>query len=616
MKKALLSMFLLFSLFQTFSQDLPCKQKYSNQRCATKYNEDSQGNPHGLAIEYSEDGKIIRKGTFNHGIKNGAWFDSSDGAYLFFGGPYQWYENGTLIVGSYIEITSLQQAIQIKEKQKIASMKVTTTQIDGRDYRVEYQEGSWGHKEGICNIYYPSGKLYKVSNYGPYNGSGIIGEENGPYTFYYENGNTQEKGQYYNSNIADLIEWYYENGKLEQFINYKQGQSNYDKWKKDGLAEFYNNGKLRLRCTYKNDLYHGTLEEYYETGILKSRLNFDEGTRSGLCEWFYPNGKIYTKQFCEKLCDLNKIIQKDRLQYMSSCITGDGSCPCFKATTEEYSETGKLANKAICIFKHDNKTDEYIQLSREGLFEWYDKNGVLETRYNYKDNKKEGEFLDLINSTKKYSGNYQNGKLTGNDSIVKTSYIIDFMKVNKLDGITRSIADTIILSVNYVSGIPAGIQMVYQKGSNKLLLKNYYEGLGELKKTERFYQSPSEEVDKIQYQNCMLTLTDECPLVPVGTPYSIGYAIDGVVTFNYFLQGPDKGKIDYPDTEVYINKIKPIIYRNEKGELMAYLNNLNEQFNNKDLMKIIASDLVTLFESQGVKHKDFKLIKETFINSK
>ncbi len=581
---ALFPIFFLGMIYTSSAQDIPCQQKHSNLQCSSRYKEDSQGKPHGTYIEYNPQGKVVRQGSFNHGIKEGSWFDSSDGALLFYGGLYQWYTHGTLIAGSYAEIHSLDEALKIKAKNDEVKIKRETIQIDGKDYRAEYRLNNWGNcYEGPYKIYYLSGKPYKVSNF-------VSCEQTGDYFLYYENGQLMEKGKYEYSKRTGIIERYYEDGSIDLRASFLNDKAN-------GLWEqFYPNGKIKLRYNYSDGIENGLSECFYENGNTQCKLIYSNGVRSGLAEWFYTNGKIKSRYLYEPLYRTN-----DPKQPGYICKTNN----CVKVLKSFYTEDGIIESKESMI--EDN--EELV--SKEGAFELYN-NGEVFYKYSYKKNKINGDFF-FLTSNKKYSGSYLESKLTGNDTIFEKQEINSFLKNHILFGIDRSMSDTIILSVKYEGNNPSGLQSVYQKGSNQILAKITYDNNGKLLRIARYYETFAEEENASQYKNCMITLTNQCMIKTVTKPYSIGYAIDGKIVFNHILQGPHTGAVDYQDIAATTKEIKEIVDKNEKGELEAYFNDISRKIDNPVVSKIVAKDFITLFESQNIKHKDFKAIKATLL---
>ena len=96
---------------------------------------------------------------------------------------------------------------------------------------------------------------------------------------------------------------YYENGQLEYKKTFKNGVEN-------GLAEAYSeNGQLRQKGTYKDGVENGPSEWYYENGQLKTESNWKDGELNGLYENYYENGQEKFSPKCyqnDKEVDISK----------------------------------------------------------------------------------------------------------------------------------------------------------------------------------------------------------------------------------------------------------------------------------------------------------------------
>ncbi len=57
--------------------------------------------------------------------------------------------------------------------------------------------------------------------------------------------------------------------------------------------EYYENGDLKSKTCYKNDLKNGEEKVYYPSGKLKSVYNYKDGVKEGPYFGYYENGKLY-----------------------------------------------------------------------------------------------------------------------------------------------------------------------------------------------------------------------------------------------------------------------------------------------------------------------------------
>lgn len=87
---------------------------------------------------------------------------------------------------------------------------------------------------------------------------------------------------------------YYDNGKLKS-----EFEKN-DNGKLDGIyREYYENGQLKLECTYKDGQLDGISKEYYKNNQLSCEYNFKNGQLDGLCKEYYDSGKIKEEYYCK-----------------------------------------------------------------------------------------------------------------------------------------------------------------------------------------------------------------------------------------------------------------------------------------------------------------------------
>ncbi len=82
------------------------------------------------------------------------------------------------------------------------------------------------------------------------------------------------------------VKWYFENGKVFQIVNYKNGSLFGDR------EVYYENGKMKSKTTYKNGKIDGNWKEYYENGNTKEAGSYMNGQKEGTWKTYYDNGKL------------------------------------------------------------------------------------------------------------------------------------------------------------------------------------------------------------------------------------------------------------------------------------------------------------------------------------
>ncbi len=118
-------------------------------------------------------------------------------------------------------------------------------------------------------------------------------------TWYDSNWNktNKENGVYYrtdNKKVKNgyLVKDYYKNGRIK-----REGVvTNLNKNDFDGIVtEYFTNGKIAKRYTYKNGVIHGICKDYFTSGELKERCRYRNGKRDGTFKEYYKSGKIKIK---------------------------------------------------------------------------------------------------------------------------------------------------------------------------------------------------------------------------------------------------------------------------------------------------------------------------------
>lgn len=135
---------LLIAFNYLHGQELPCKRYFKQSEgggCYERYREDEDGNKHGKYIQYTSEGAVFIRGSYNHGVKEGQWIDVIDYSLITFfsdeqityftildretpvkSSSYIWYERGKIIYYDDVQIPSYSFAKQ-KEAELIKKNK-------------------------------------------------------------------------------------------------------------------------------------------------------------------------------------------------------------------------------------------------------------------------------------------------------------------------------------------------------------------------------------------------------------------------------------------------------------------------------------------------------------
>ena len=177
---------------------------------------------------------------------------------------------------------------------------------------------------------------------------------------------------------------YYDDGILKsEFEKNDNGQL-------DGIyREYYENGQLKLECTYKNGQLEGIAKEYYKNNQLSCEYNFRDGKLDGLCKEYYESGKIKEEYYCK-----------------------DGK---FDGTFKKYYTNGK-----------EKSEYNYKNGKLNGMAKEYRINGDVEVEYDYKK-------VNLENIYEKYEDKKATIETSTKTNIVPNTDVNGTFKVEKIE---------------------------------------------------------------------------------------------------------------------------------------------------------------------------------------
>jgi antitoxin component YwqK of YwqJK toxin-antitoxin module len=129
-----------------------------------------------------------------------------------------------------------------------------------------------GKKDGLFEKYYEDGKIRSKFTYKDGKPIGI-GE------YFSDNGNLVEKRTHYDGELHVLWERYDEqSGKLYRRYTTNQKYKRYAQTPLDGVSEeWYGNGQLQSRETYKEGYLEGISVSYYENGEIWEKRTYKKG---------------------------------------------------------------------------------------------------------------------------------------------------------------------------------------------------------------------------------------------------------------------------------------------------------------------------------------------------
>lgn len=274
-----------------YNMDFPVSEEKPNRL-------DAKGKRHGVWREFYENGKIKWEGTYKDDKKDGFFREYTEDGNLII--AYKYY--GGVIVEDPEEFRDIRVE---KEYYPDAKIKKEVTFVNGVPHGVcrEFsQEGKIMSSKIYRNGYLAGDGIidekgekqgnWKEFHYGKQEkgrktkaeGNYINGMRDGKWTFYYEDGSTEQKGVYKMGKPDGLWMWYYENGKLLREEEFTDGLE-------DGhLVEYNDSGTIITKGYYED----GRKERYWisVSGDQREEGAYVDDRRSGIWKYYYTSEKL------------------------------------------------------------------------------------------------------------------------------------------------------------------------------------------------------------------------------------------------------------------------------------------------------------------------------------
>jgi antitoxin component YwqK of YwqJK toxin-antitoxin module len=262
------------------------------------------GNRDGIWESYHDNGKLDMRGSFKDDKKDGIWEKYWDNGQLWSKGSYEndkrdgiwesYYDNGQLwskgsfkdgnrdgIWEEYYDDGNLEYRRLFKDGKLIKKLPITESEESKKGKLFIPRRLSGENSRFIqWNKEQPIVDGVQINQF-THNGkkTGIWGE-------YYDNGQLRYKGSFKDGEEDGIWEDYYKNGQLLSKQLFKNGLG-------DGIWESYHyNGQLDMRGSFKNGKEDGIWESYYSNGQLSSKGSFKNGKQDGIWENYYTNGQL------------------------------------------------------------------------------------------------------------------------------------------------------------------------------------------------------------------------------------------------------------------------------------------------------------------------------------
>ena len=173
---------------------------------------------------------------------------------------------------------------------------------------------------------------------------------------YFEDGSVKSSIPYRFGKENGLCKYYFINAPhpLEIEVEMRNGKRH------GNFTKYYINGRLETRCTYQNDLLEGVEECYHIKGYRTSVINYLHGKKHGQYVLYYPNGEVVEQGcFYEDLFDGDWFYYDDR-----GVLIGEGHYEKGTGVQKGYNLNGNLIREIH--YKDNKKNGEDIELDNEG----------------------------------------------------------------------------------------------------------------------------------------------------------------------------------------------------------------------------------------------------------
>ncbi len=266
------------------------------------------GEPEGWWKSYNKEGKLISEGNRKNQLLDSTWtFYDNDG-------------NKTLII-NYKKGKKEGERVQyftdeyIVEKWKQDTIIGAVKTYDSKGWLKKITSYENGKMHGMEKIFNKSGNIIAIANY--YHGiltkreyinrTDELGQKQGSWKFFWDNGNLQLEGHYVNDKKNGFFKEYDEKGNFIAVVKFENDILIEDAKETKQLEKrtsYFPNGKIAITATYYNNIPDGIRREYdtlgniiqgyiFENGVLKFEGITDlSGKREGLWKEYYETGEV------------------------------------------------------------------------------------------------------------------------------------------------------------------------------------------------------------------------------------------------------------------------------------------------------------------------------------
>lgn len=212
-------------------------------------------------------------------------------------------------------------------------------------------------------------------------------------TEYYADGSVYLEAPFINGKKQGLVKKYYSNKNVLSEINYHNGQLN------GTYKSYYPNSNVYETGQSVDNFYDGPWKQYYKDGTLKIDFNYDKGYTDGIYKYYDTDEKIYYTYLYKK----GQIIEYKYFDKKGE-ILSQGKRKKGKFQFKGHYPNGNISSRGLYNIKG----------GKDGLWEFYSKNGIITEKGEYSNNKAIGEHINYYNNGEIQSKlNFKNDSLHG-----------------------------------------------------------------------------------------------------------------------------------------------------------------------------------------------------------
>ncbi|MDY0103357.1 MAG: hypothetical protein RBS07_10485 [Lentimicrobium sp.] len=402
--------------------------------------QDNPVDPNGKNIFYHENGKISSEGLMRNGKPDGYWKTFWENGELKSEGNRKNYELDSLW-NFYDETGKVTLQINYLKGKKEGIRRTI------RENETVEENFSNDVKQGLTIYYYPGGEVMRTipfenglengfaREFSPdgtvitmieYRRGFVIDRENinrtdrnglkqGKWKFFYVNGKVKIEGVYRDDKRNGYFKEYDEKGMLTEvskYVNDVKQEAAPELVKLDIRTDYYPDGKVKTRASYKGDTPEGVRREYSPTGevtaayiykkgiIIAEGIVDDEGVRDGPWKEFYTDGQLRA----EGLYRNGNRIGKWRFYHPNGNLEQEGS----------YNNQGNTDGLWKWYYEDGLvlREENFLNGNSEGIFTEYDENGSVIIQGEYVEGLEEG-FWKYQQGDHREEGSYRSGMRNG-----------------------------------------------------------------------------------------------------------------------------------------------------------------------------------------------------------